>query len=61
LAVADKLKSAGVLHIVVREIDPPYTGQATAIGIAPILDRKRIKPILSSLPLLRDNPLAQVA
>lgn len=52
ILVAKKLQISGIKHAVIREIDPPYDGQITAIGIVPLLDRKPLKPILSTLPLL---------
>lgn len=51
--IAKKLSLTGVKHTLIQEVDPPYAGQCTAIGIVPLYDRSLIKPILSKLPLLR--------
>lgn len=40
-----------VPHILITEVDPPYHGQATAIGIEPVSDRAALRKQLSSLPL----------
>jgi len=60
LAVADeeglrRLSEAlgAIPHKVVRESDPPYTGQLMAIGVEPVADRKHVRRWLSSIPLLR--------
>lgn len=47
-----KLALAGLRHVPIREVDPPYTNQLTAIGLVPTADRSSIKKVLSSLPLL---------
>lgn len=51
LDVAAKLQLSGVPHVCIREVDPPFTGQCTAIGLVPLADRSRVKKIVSSLPL----------
>lgn len=38
-------------HVLVTESDPPYTGQATALGFLPVTDRTELKKVLSNLPL----------
>lgn len=54
-----RLELAGIQHTLIRESDAPYTGQLMAIGIPP-QDRAKLKPLLSSYPLLRINaPVAQ--
>lgn len=50
--IAGKLAKAGVKHCLIRECDPPYDGQCTAIGCMPTRERSLLKKILSSLPLL---------
>lgn len=50
--VAKKLQLAGIPHTIIQEIDMPWNGQITAIGLVPTADRAAIKKILSSLPLL---------
>jgi len=51
--IAKKLSLTGVKHTLIQEVDPPYAGQCTAIGVVPLIDRSIIKPIVSKLPLLR--------
>lgn len=51
LSLIPKLDAAGVAYKLIRESDPPYNGQATAIGIVPTTDRKMLKPILGNLKL----------
>ena len=51
-ALDKKLSLAGVQHVTVQEVDPPFDGQCTAIGLVPVADRAKVKPILSKLPLL---------
>ena len=51
--LAEKLENGGVLHTLIEEVDPPFTGQATAIGIEPTRDRRDIRKVVSHLPLLR--------
>lgn len=52
IELAGKLQKAGIPHTLIREQDPPFDGQFTAIGIVPLRDRKRVKKIVSELPLL---------
>ena len=52
MAVAERLAKAGIPHVTVREPDAPWNGQATAIGIAPVRDRRLVRAITSKLPLL---------
>jgi peptidyl-tRNA hydrolase len=51
-ALSRRLSLADVRHTVVRESDPPYSGQATAIGVEPAL-RSVLRRHFSSLPLFR--------
>lgn len=51
--LAKKLSLAGIAHVLIREDDPPYTAQCTAIGIVPLTDREIVKPYLKKLPLLQ--------
>lgn len=53
LSIAKRLDAAGIEHKVIREVDEPYTGQHTAIGVFPVTDRSAVRKITSSLPLLR--------
>lgn len=50
--IAKHLGISGIPHVCICEVDPPYDGQLTAIGILPLTDRTKIKKLLSSLPLL---------
>lgn len=50
-ALSAKLTRADIRHELIVESDTPYSGQAMAIGIMP-MDRKRLKPILSSYALV---------
>lgn len=57
--LAARLEIAAIPHKVIVESDAPYAGQWMAIGIKP-MDRKLLKPLLSSYPLARQPaPLAQ--
>lgn len=47
-----RLVKAGIVPKLVFENDAPYTGQLMAIGVPP-MERSRIRPLLSDLPLLR--------
>lgn len=54
-----RLERAGVAHVPIHEPDAPWLGQMTAIGIAPVADRRALRPLLSSLPLLgKERPCA---
>lgn len=52
-ALARKLAEARVDHTLIEEVDPPYTGQATAIGCALVNDRRPVRKVVSELPLYR--------
>jgi peptidyl-tRNA hydrolase len=57
-----RLERAGVEHRLICEPDAPWLGQATAIGLAPVADRRPLRAILSSLPLLgKPRPCADCA
>lgn len=51
-SLAETLARAGLPRHLIVEADAPYTGQAMAIGIAP-MDRRRLKRYLSRYPLLK--------
>ena len=53
-ALAEKLTAGGIEHKLIIESDPPYAGQAMAIGVRP-MDRKRVKPFLSSFALVAQS------
>lgn len=48
---SDRLRAAGVPHVLVTETDAPYHGQAMSIGCVPTSDRDRIRRVTSDLPL----------
>lgn len=57
-----RLERAGVAHVLIHEPDSPWNGQATAIGLAPVADRRPLRAVLSSLPLLgKERPCASCA
>jgi peptidyl-tRNA hydrolase len=57
-AMAERLAAASVAHVVVHEPDAPWNGQMTAIGLFPVSNRGRLRPMLSALPLLgKEAPL----
>lgn len=51
IALAAKLKLAGIPHVVVREPDEPYDNAVTAIGVEPLEDLTVLRRLTSSLPL----------
>jgi len=52
-ALGRALVADGIPHAVIRETDPPYNGQATAVGISPTRDRDRIRPFVEQFKVLR--------
>lgn len=50
LARAARLEKRGVPHVIIREPDAPWCGQATALGIMPTRDNAAIRSITSDLP-----------
>lgn len=48
--IHNHLTEAGISSVLVKEPDPPFLGQATAIGIPPG-PRERVRRILRDLPL----------
>lgn len=55
LRVHEDLAKAGIACHLIRETDKPWNGQATAIGLKPVLRRGRVKLVLGQLKLLRDK------
>jgi len=53
LAIAERLTVHAVKHVLIRENAGVYAGQATAIGVRPTHDRKRVGKAVSSLRLVR--------
>lgn len=49
----DKLRRLSIPHVAIREPDAPWNGALMAIGIQPLADRKQLKKVTSSLPLLK--------
>lgn len=49
----EKLQRLNIPHVAVREPDEPYNGALMAIGICPVENRKTLKKVTSSLPLLK--------
>ena len=47
------LQDHGIAHVAIRESDEPYAGQLCAIGLEPTADRRKVRKVVSSLPLLR--------
>lgn len=57
--IADELAALRAPYVKICEVDPPFSGQATAIGVSPVADRKTLKKVISKLPLLSElNTLA---
>jgi peptidyl-tRNA hydrolase len=52
LALESKLREAKIPHRAIREPDPPFNGQITAIGLVPA-PREALKKYLSQYPLLK--------
>jgi peptidyl-tRNA hydrolase len=53
LAIDVRLTARGVPHVLIYENAGVYDGQATAIGVAPTHDRKKVGKAVSSLRLVR--------
>lgn len=51
-ALERQLSKEGIAHVAIREPDPPWDGALTAIGVAPVTDRRPVRRLTSSLPLL---------
>lgn len=52
--LAARLAAADIPHSLIIEDDPPYSGQAMAIGIQPMC-RKILKPFLSTYALVAQS------
>lgn len=50
--LAKLLTDAGIEHVLIHEPDPPYSGAATALGIAP-MERELVKGYVASFKVLR--------
>ena len=53
LAIAERLTTRHIEHMLIRENAGPFEGQATAIGVRPTHDRKTVGRAVSSLRLVR--------
>ena len=51
LKISEQLQERNIKHRVIKEVDPPFTGQHTAIGLEPVQSRELVKKVLSRLPL----------
>lgn len=51
-ALHEQLLEAGILCVLVEEPDPPWCGQATALGIAPQA-REHLRPLLKKLQVVK--------
>jgi hypothetical protein len=51
--LSTRLSAADVPHVLITEPDPPFNGQATALGIQP-MERERLRPFLRSYSLLKE-------
>ena len=51
--VAAALVERSLTHRLVVEDAGPFSGQATALGIVPTVDREAIRKVVSDLPLVR--------
>jgi hypothetical protein len=49
---AEKLSARNIQFKIIYEPDAPYNGEATAIGLYPVKNRKQLRKVLSRLPLL---------
>lgn len=47
-----QLQKADIEHTVIEESDPPYDGQLMAIGVGLVRDRRPVRKVVSSLPLV---------
>lgn len=52
LRVAARLRDRSIRHVLIHEPDAPFLGAATAIGLAPVSERREVRRALSNLPLL---------
>lgn len=50
LDVSRRLDEAGIAHVLVREPDEPWCGQATAIGVVPTRRKRAVDRVVGSLP-----------
>lgn len=53
ISIANRLRDAIIPYKLIREPDSPWNNAATAIGLWPTKDRRKIAKVLGRLPLLR--------
>jgi hypothetical protein len=51
--VAEALGKQSLTYALVVENEGDFAGQATAIGVAPVDDRTKVRKAVSALPLMR--------
>lgn len=51
-ALAERLVTLGVRHVLIREPDAPWCGEAMALGLAPV-DRETVRVVLKHLRLYK--------
>ncbi len=52
LALYQRLVALGARCVLITEPDEPWCGAATAIGLEPVVDRRALRRVLGTLPLL---------
>ncbi|MBL4849738.1 MAG: hypothetical protein JKY65_29770 [Planctomycetes bacterium] len=55
LRVAERLEERRISHVCIREPDAPWHGQAMAIGLAPLWNRRPARRVLGRLRLLNSE------
>ena len=50
--LARKFEDADIEHTCIEESDPPYDGQLMAIGCQLVRDRRPVRKVVSTLPLV---------
>jgi len=53
VALSECLALHQIDHVLIREPDEPWQGAAMAIGLSPVIDRRKVRRVLGQLPLLR--------
>lgn len=51
--LAERLRAAGIRHMLMNEPDAPYFGAATALGTTPTRDRATVRPFFAAFKVLR--------
>ena len=50
-----RLSDRDIPHVLIREPDAPFNGEATAIGVYPIKDRRPVRRAFAGLKLLKGD------